>query len=281
MKLKLGFSPCPNDTFVFDAMVNGRIDTEGLEFDWFLADVEELNRRAFSSDADILKVSTHAYSYAASRYVILDSGSALGYNNGPLLVGKKSTLPAGRDRLRVAIPGKYTTANLLFGIAFPEITDKPEYLFYKIEDAVLNGEVDAGLLIHETRFTYRDRGLHGISDMGTFWENLTGLPVPLGTIVISRGIPHEIALRVNRVLRRSVEFAIENPNASSDFVLSHAKETDRSVLERHIGLYVNDFTVNLGDEGRKAVTGLFRIASEKGAIPSMPEDIFLTINKST
>ncbi|MBW6501410.1 MAG: 1,4-dihydroxy-6-naphthoate synthase [Bacteroidales bacterium] len=280
MKLKLGFSPCPNDTYVFDAMVNGRIDTEGLEFDWFLADVEELNRQAFSSDADILKVSTHAYSYAASRYIILDSGSALGYGNGPLLVGKESTLPAGRDRLRVAIPGKYTTANLLFAIAFPGITDKPEYLFSRIEDAVLNGEVDAGLLIHETRFTYRGKGLNEISDLGTFWENTTGLPVPLGTIVISRSIPNEIALRVNRVLRRSVEFANENPNASSGFVLSNAQETDRSVLERHIRLYVNDFTVNLGDEGREAVTTLFRIASEKGAIPSVPEDIFLTINKS-
>ena len=280
MKLKLGFSPCPNDTFVFDAMVNGRVDTEGLEFDYFLADVEELNRRAFASEADILKVSIHAYSYAAPHYIILDSGSALGYRNGPLLISKHMTIPANGDRLRVAIPGKYTTANLLLSIARPDITDKPEYLFSEIEDAILHGEVDAGLIIHETRFTFQGKGLHEVMDMGVFWEKLTGLPVPLGSIVISRRISPDTAIKINRVIRRSIEHALENSHYLSEFVSSHAREMERSVLNDHIKLYVNNYTLNLGDEGRRAIEELFRIAFEKGAIPAMPEDIFLINNKS-
>ena len=171
MKLTLGFSPCPNDTFIFDAMVHGRIDTEGLEFDYFLADVEELNRKALSSEVDITKISYHAYAYVAQNYLILDAGSALGYRNGPLLISKHRILtPLILSNSRIAIPGKYTTANLLFSIAWPEAKNKTEYLFSDIEDAFLNDEVDAGLIIHETRFTYYKKGLHKIADMGEYWE---------------------------------------------------------------------------------------------------------------
>src|SRR5450759_4201022 len=189
MKLTLGFSPCPNDTFIFDAMVHDRIDTEGLEFDYFLADVELLNRKALASEVDITKISYHAYAYVAENYMILDSGSALGQGKGPLLISKRRINPADISEVRIAIPGKFTTANLLFSIFWPEATNKTEYLFSDIEDALLKDKTDAGLIIHETRFTYVQKGLHKIADMGEYWERLTGLPIPLGGVVINRNIP--------------------------------------------------------------------------------------------
>jgi 1,4-dihydroxy-6-naphthoate synthase len=276
MKLTLGFSPCPNDTFIFDAMVHGRIDTEGLEFDFFLTDVEELNRKALSSSVDITKISYHAYAYAAQNYLILDAGSALGHRNGPLLISKRRIGISELPGLRIAIPGRYTTANLLFSIAWPDVTNKTEYLFSNIEDALLQDEVDAGLIIHETRFTYYNRGLHKLADMGEYWEILTGLPIPLGAIVINRNIPDEIARKVNRVVRRSLEYAYKDSFASYDFVSGNAREMDSSVMNNHIKLFVNEFTLDLGTKGREAIVELFRIAREQGVIPSLPEGIFLT-----
>jgi len=276
MKLTLGFSPCPNDTFIFDAMVHGRIDTEGLEFDFFLADVEELNRKALASEVDITKISYHAYAYVAENYMILDSGSALGQGNGPLLISKRRINPADISEVRIAIPGKYTTANLLFSIFWPEATNKTEYMFSDIADALIKDKIDAGLIIHETRFTYLKKGLQKIADMGEYWEKLTGLPIPLGGIVINRNIPHDIALKVNRILRRSLEYAYKDSFASYDFVSSNAKEMDSTVMNNHIKLYVNEFTIHLGSKGRRAINELFRIASEKGIIPSLPLRIFLT-----
>jgi len=276
MKLTLGFSPCPNDTFIFDAMVHGRIDTEGLEFDYFLADVEELNLKAFSARVDITKMSYHAYAYAAEDYLILDSGSALGRKNGPLLIAKKPLKPEELVHKLIAIPGKYTTANLLFSIAWPEAVNKKEYLFSDIEEALLKEEVDAGLIIHETRFTYHKKGLVKIADMGEFWENLTDMPIPLGAIVIKRSVPGNIALKVNRVLRRSLEYAYKNSMASFDFVAGHAQEMDKDVMNNHIRLFVNKFTLNLGTEGRNAINKLFSVAAEKSIIPKMPQQIFLT-----
>jgi 1,4-dihydroxy-6-naphthoate synthase len=276
MKLSLGFSPCPNDTFIFDAMVHGRIDTEGLEFDYFLSDVEDLNRKALNAEVDITKISYHAYAYVAQNYLVLDAGSALGYRNGPLLISKRRLGIADLPKLRIAIPGKYTTANLLFSIAWPEVVNKTEYLFSKIEDVLLKEEVDAGLIIHETRFTYYKRGLHKLADMGEYWETLTGLPIPLGAIVIKRSVPEEIALKVNRVIRRSLEYAYKDSFASYDFVAGNAREMDSTVMNNHIKLYVNEYTLNLGVRGREAVVELFRIAGEKGVIPAMPDRIFLT-----
>jgi len=276
MKLTLGFSPCPNDTFIFDAMVHGRIDTEGLGFDYFLADVEELNRRAFEGKVDITKMSYHAYAYASANYLILDSGSAIGRRNGPLLISKKEISQSELGNSRIAIPGKYTTANLLFSIAWPDALDKKEYLFSDIENALLNDEADAGLIIHETRFTYFKKGLRMIADMGEFWEKLTNLPIPLGTIVINRSVKEEIALKVNRILKRSLEYAYRDSMASYDFVAGNAREMDSDVMNNHIKLYVNEFTADLGQEGRQAVESLFRIAYDKGVIPELPERIFLT-----
>ena len=276
MRLTLGFSPCPNDTFIFDAMVHGRIDTEGLEFDYFLTDVEELNRKALSADVDVTKISYNAFAHVAKNYLILDAGSALGHRNGPLLISKNRIGISELPGLKIAIPGKYTTANLLFSIAWPEVVNKTEYLFSDIEDALLKDEVDAGLIIHETRFTYFRRGLHKLADMGEYWETLTGLPIPLGAIVIKRSIPDDIALKVNRVVRRSLEYAYKDSFASYDFVSDNAREMDSTIMNNHIKLFVNEYTLNLGKKGREAIVELFRIAGEKGVIPALPSRIFLT-----
>ncbi|HBC79251.1 MAG TPA: 1,4-dihydroxy-6-naphthoate synthase [Bacteroidales bacterium] len=276
MKLTLGFSPCPNDTYIFDAIVNGRIDTEGLEFDYFLADVEELNRKAFTSEVDITKISCHAYAYVAADYLILDTGGALGFGNGPLLICKNPVEPDKLKDVRIAIPGKYTTANLLFSIAWPEALNKTEYLFSDIEEVLLREEADAGLIIHETRFTYQRKGLYKIADMGEFWEKLTGLPIPLGSIVIHRRIPEDIAIKFNRILRRSIEYAGENALASYDFVASNAREMESTVMNSHIELFVNQFSISLGTEGKRAIKELFRISHEKGITPALPGRIFLT-----
>jgi 1,4-dihydroxy-6-naphthoate synthase len=276
MKLTLGFSPCPNDTFIFEAMVHGRIDTEGLEFDCLIADVEELNRRALSGSTDITKMSCFAYAYAARDYLILDSGSALGRRNGPLLIAKTQIKPGKIPAVRIAIPGKYTTANLLFSLVWPDALNKTEYLFSDITDAILRGEADAGLIIHETRFTYQTKGLVKIADMGRYWEELTGLPIPLGVIAINRKIPLNTALKVNRIIKRSLEYAYQDPFSVFDFVKSNAKEISGSVISNHIKLYVNKYSLNLRSEGKRAIMELFRIAARKGIIPELPPKIFLT-----
>ncbi len=276
MELTLGFSPCPNDTFIFDAMVHRRIDTEGLEFDYLLADVEELNRRALSGSIDITKISIHAYAFAAKNYLILDSGSALGHGNGPLLISKRKLDTSELINARIAIPGKHTTANFLLSIAWPEARKKTEYLFSDIEEALLTEEADAGLIIHESRFTYHKKGLLKIADLGEYWEKLTNLPVPLGTIVINRRIPFGTAMKVNRIIRRSLDYAYYDPEASSDFIRENAKDMESQVINNHIKLFVNDYTLDLGTEGKKAISELFRIAREKRVIPEMPDEIFLT-----
>ena len=275
MKLTLGFSPCPNDTFIFEAMVHGRVDTEGLEFDWFLADVEELNRRAIEGSVDITKMSFHAYARAASGYLILDAGSALGHNNGPLVISKCKLLPDEIENALIAIPGIYTTANLLFSIFWPGAKRKREYLFSDIPEVVLSGEADAGLIIHETRFTYKTMGLQMVADTGKMWEDFSGLPVPLGAIVVSRSVDEEIAARVNRSIRRSIEYAYANPLKSVEFIRKNAAVTDPEVTREHIKLYVNNFSLSLGEEGRQAIGRLYSVAQERGVIEALPERIFL------
>jgi 1,4-dihydroxy-6-naphthoate synthase len=201
MRLTLGFSPCPNDCFMFDAIVNRRIDLEGLEFTARLADVEALNNSAFAGEADVTKLSYHAYAYCTGDYVLLDAGSALGRNCGPLLISKRaiSSQEVASGGIRIAIPGRFTTANFLLGLAFPEARDKTPLLFSEIESALLDERFDAGLIIHENRFTYADKGLKKIIDLGEYWEGETGAPIPLGGIVIKRSIPDEVKQRVNRV----------------------------------------------------------------------------------
>lgn len=275
MKLSLGFSPCPNDTFIFDALLHGKIDTEGLDFEVVMADVEDLNRRAFLGELDITKLSYHAYAYLLDKYVLLDSGSALGKNCGPLLIARQPLGDEGVEKALIAIPGKYTTANFLLSLAFPAAKRKVELFFSDIENAVLEGRVDAGLIIHENRFTYEQKGLKKIIDLGEFWEESTGLPIPLGGIVARRSLPADILQKANRVMGRSVQFALEHPEASKEFVRAHAQEMEESVMYSHINLYVNDFTKNLGGAGRTAVGRLFDVARARGVMPAYNENIFL------
>jgi 1,4-dihydroxy-6-naphthoate synthase len=263
---------------MFDAIVNRRIDLEGLEFDVRLADVEALNSAAFASEADVTKLSYHAFAHCAGAYVLLDAGSALGRNCGPLLISKRqiSQEDVRSGGLSIAIPGRYTTANFLLGLAFPRATKKTELVFSEIESALLAGNHDAGLIIHENRFTYEARGLKKIIDLGEFWEVETGAPIPLGGIVARRALSGAVKQTVSRVLRRSVEYAFANRDASLPYVRAHAQEMNEEVMYRHIDLYVNEYSVDLGPEGRRAVETLFSRAVAAGIIAAVPDDLFLT-----
>lgn len=275
MKLKLGFSTCPNDTFIFDALVHHKIDTEGLDFELIMGDVEELNKMAFNSELDITKISFHAYAYLADKYKILNSGSALGRNNGPLVISKKFFKTEDVPNLKLAIPGQYTTANLLLHIAYPYDLRTEEYLFSDIEQAILDGKVDAGVIIHETRFTYQRRGLQKIVDLGEYWEQTTGLPVPLGGIIINRKVPQDIQKKFDRLLRKSIEFAWKNPQEPLQFIRKYAQEIEDDVMYNHIKLYVNDFTLDLSDEGRRSIRYLLDKGAEIGFSPKVGDDIFV------
>ncbi len=275
MKLTLGFSTCPNDTFIFDALIHKKVNTEGLDFDVILADVEELNRNAFEGKTDITKLSYHAFAYIANDYKLLTSGSALGFKNGPLLIGKRKIYPDEVADLKVAIPGKYTTANLLFSIVYPVVKEKREYLFSDIEEAILDGESDAGVIIHENRFTFEKKGLKKIIDLGEDWEEKTKNPIPLGGIVIRRKFEPEIQQKVNRVLKRSVEFALANPNSSYRYVKNYAQALNDGVIQKHIELYVNNFTVDLGEIGKNAVKTLFDKAEKEKIFEKVRQDIFV------
>jgi 1,4-dihydroxy-6-naphthoate synthase len=263
MKLTLGFSPCPNDTFIFDALVHHKIDTEGLSFEVVLSDVEQLNKWAIDGKLDVTKLSYYAFTYCVNDYVLLDSGSALGHNCGPLLIKQPETTLTSESK--IAIPGKYTTANMLLGIAFPEYQNKVETLFSDIENDVIEGKVEAGLIIHENRFTYQDKGLEKVKDLGEFWEEETQLPIPLGGIVVKRTLPLIIQKKLERVLRRSVEYAFENPNSSADYVQSHAQAMEKEVVDAHINLYANNYSVSLAEKGRKAVEMVFEKAEKKNS----------------
>jgi 1,4-dihydroxy-6-naphthoate synthase len=254
----LSFSTCPNDTFIFHAMLHGKVDTEGLAFDVRMADVEELNRAAFAGDAEATKLSYAAYAHVADRYSILDSGSALGRGNGPLLVAK--SVQELTEETRVAIPGKYTTAAFLLRMVFPQLRRLSEALFSDIPCEILRGSVDAGVLIHESRFTYRQQGLHLLADLGREWEKRSGLPIPLGCICIRRDIESEQQQAFGRVLRRSVDYALQNPAESRTFVKYYARELSDDVIDKHIAMFVNGYTQSLGSEGRRAVAALFDVA---------------------
>lgn len=253
MTLTLGFSPCPNDTFIFDAIVNKRIDLEGLDFRVYLADVQELNDGAFQNSFDITKVSYHASAYLLDQYNILNSGSALGRNCGPLLISKDAIDPSTIYEKSIAIPGRHTTAFFLLKYAFGEGLDITEMLFSDIENAIISSQKDLGLIIHENRFTYAARGLKKVMDMGEYWEQKTKLPIPLGAIMIRRSLSADVQQKVNRVLHNSVQFAMQNPEAALPYMSCHAQEMAHDVMQSHVNLYVNDFTVDLREEGRAAV----------------------------
>lgn len=273
--LTLGYSPCPNDTFLFHALVHGAVEAPGLRFAPRLEDVETLNRLAAAGELDVTKVSYGAVPRLLEEYVLLRSGGALGRGCGPLIVARE---PLSRDALagaRIAIPGRGTTANLLLRLLAPDAPPGIEMVYGDIMPAVARGEVDAGLIIHESRFTYPDHGLVRVADLGEWWEATTGAPIPLGGIMARRSLGDARIRQVDDAVRRSVEHAFLHPDASRAYVRAHAREMDDDVSRRHIELYVNAFSVDLGDEGEAAVAELFRRAAAVGIVPERHPPPFL------
>lgn len=269
MKLTLGFSPCPNDTFIFDALVHHKIDTEGLTFEPLLLDVEALNRKAFNNELDITKLSYHAYAFLQSSYILLDSGSALGNKCGPLVIAAQPFEPHELATKIIAIPGKYTTANFLLNYYLqtlphykPQIGRHIAMIFSDIMDAVQKGKVDAGVIIHENRFTYTQYNLHKIIDLGDFWEENTHYPIPLGGIAVKRTLPKNILHTLNKVLKKSIEYAFKYPQSSKEYVQTHAQEIDPKVIQQHIDLYVNQYSIDIGEQGKKAVQYMLKVAED-------------------
>ncbi len=261
----LGFSPCPNDTFMFHALVNGKIDIGGLNLEVIIEDVETLNQRALRGELDITKVSFATFVRITDKYELLNAGSALGRGVGPLVISRNAidvNLFRKNKSQRIAIPGKNTTANFLFSLFFAELTNRREMIFSEVEDAVLNGNADAGVIIHENRFTYEKKGLKKVCDLGELWEQETGLPIPLGGIAIKKSLPGEVKQRINKATRESIEYAFENPYASQDYVKHHAQEMEPDVIRKHIETYVNKYSLDLGTDGRKAIEVLMQKASQ-------------------
>lgn len=275
-ELTLAFSPCPNDTFIFDALVNGKIDTRGIRFRYVLEDVETLNQWAAEVRMDITKLSYNAFLHLARRYALLHSGSALGMGVGPLLIARQPLDRSEAASWRIAIPGLKTTANLLLSLALPEATHKTALLFSEIEDAVLSGRYDAGLIIHENRFTYASKGLVKLMDLGDWWEKTMQAAIPLGGIVMKRELHPELTVTVDTILKESIAYAWERYPALPAFVTENAREMDEEVMRRHIELYVNDYTTDLGATGRASVQLLFKKAVQTGLIQQsdVPANIF-------
>ena len=275
MKLTLGFSPCPNDTFIFDALVNGKIDTEGFEFDVLLADVETLNQWALEGKLDITKLSFPAFFKSLSHYTLLNAGSAIGTGVGPLLISDTAHELTEEEinQASVALPGQNTTANLLFSFAYPYVTNKTFMIFSAIEDALVNKEVDMGVIIHENRFTYEQKGLHKVKDLGVYWEEKMELPLPLGGIAINQSVKRSTALKINELIRKSLDFAFANYPVITDYVKQHSQTMSEDVMRRHIDLYVNNYSLNLGDGGKLAIENLHQVFLEINNLEADDEDV--------
>lgn len=276
MKLTLGFSPCPNDTFIFDALVNGELDTGDLCFDAVLEDVQTLNEWALEGRLDVSKISYGVLPLVLERYALLSSGGALGQGVGPLLVSRQGLQVYHPETMTVAIPGRNTTAHLLFSLAYPQAAHKRFMVFDEIEDAVIDGAVHAGVIIHESRFTYRAKGLKKLQDLGEYWEQRTRSPIPLGGIVVRRDHPPELQRRIDGLIRQSVEHAFGRHPLISDYVKRHAQAMDEAVMRQHVELYVNDFSLALGERGRRAVETLLDVFGQANpGEPSAGRDVFV------
>ena len=255
MKINLAFSSCPNDTFIFDALVNNKIDTEGIEFNPIIADIDKLNNWSSSHRYDITKLSYYAFTKCYEKYKLLNSGSALGNGCGPILIKRPETVL--NPNSSIAIPGELTTANLLLKIAYPSFINKTSVLFSEIEDLVCSGKFDAGLIIHENRFTFQKKGLVKVEDLGDFWFNKTNLPIPLGGIAVSRNFSEQEQKKIDHLILKSLKFSLKNKESASKYVKAHAQEMDTQVIQSHINLYVNDFSIDLGVRGRNAIIKVF------------------------
>lgn len=275
IKLSLGFSPCPNDTFMFDGLLNQFTEQSEFSFETHLLDVQELNIKAQEGLYDITKISFSNYPAVSSNYAILNAGCALGKGCGPLLIGKKIIEKEQIKNLSIAIPGKHTTANLLLSLFFPDAINKTEYLFSEIENAILSDKVQAGLIIHENRFTYEAKGLKKIADMGDLWETETGSPIPLGCIIIKRSLGNQLHQQFNNLLKMSIQRAVDNPKQAMNYVKKHASEMDEKVMKQHIDLYVTNFSLNLGAEGKRAIDLLFKKGISNGLLPPIESSIFI------
>ena len=273
-ELTLGFSPCPNDTFMFYPLVHGLVETSGLSYRERLEDVETLNLMALRGELDVSKVSYHALGHIRNEYALLRSGSALGRGCGPLLVASNNISPADLRGKTIAVPGRYTTAFLLLRLFDPLLENFLVMPFNEIMDSVLRGDVDAGLIIHESRFTYQGFGLHRLLDLGEWWEEETGLPIPLGGIVARRSLGAATIAAVERALREGVAYARTHPHEAAHYICEHAQEMSAEVCAAHIELYVNDFSSDLGDEGERAIQCLLQRAEQAGIIAASGAPLF-------
>jgi len=265
--LKLGISPCPNDTFIFDAWVNGRLGPDAPAVDCRLEDVSTLNERAFGRELDVVKVSFYAYGHLRDTYELINAGGALGRGCGPLVVAKDKTSTAGQlASLRIALPGRWTTANLLFSLYQPAAHNKVFLPFDQIMPALAAGDADAGVIIHEGRFTFQNYGLSLIEDLGSWWEKTTGHPIPLGAIIAKKELGPEIIARVEAAIRASIRHSRTNPAAPRAFMKQHAAEMDDAVMDSHVALYVNDYSLEYGPDGMAAIEHLLGMAQGKGLL---------------
>lgn len=273
--LRLGYSPCPNDTFIFYALVHGRLATGGLGFKEILRDVEALNRMALAAELDVTKVSSHALGNLREDYCLLRSGGALGRGCGPLVVAPRQRDMKELKGKRIAIPGRLTTAYLLLQLYDPSLGENAVAMpFDEVMGAVKRGEAEAGLIIHEGRFTYPRYGLVSLMDLGQWWEETTGLPIPLGSIIARRGLGRELIGRVEALVRESVLYAMANRQEPEGYIKEHSQELEDSVIRQHIDLYVNDFTVDMGEEGAAALREFLRRAEERGIIKASTVPLF-------
>lgn len=274
MILSLGFSPCPNDTFIFDALVNGKIDTGGLQFDVHLEDVQTLNEYALSNKLNITKLSYGVLPMVLGHYALMDSGSALGKGVGPLLIANEADNVDGIEEQTIAIPGKHTTAHLLFSFKYPDAKKKIFLRYDEIEAYVKSG-AGPGVIIHENRFTYQQRGFKKITDLGDFWESQMGVPIPLGGIVISRDIDVQIQQRVQKLIKESIAYAYTQYPEVSNYIKQHAQEMSDAVMRSHIDLYVNNYSLSLGNEGKEAINVLMEVFAQLNNIPLEQHKIFV------
>jgi 1,4-dihydroxy-6-naphthoate synthase len=273
--LSLGYSPCPNDTFIFYALTHGRVATGDLQFHEVLEDVETLNQMARLSKLDVTKASYHAFGHLREQYCLLRSGGALGKGCGPLVVAREDCSMKDLKGKTMAIPGRLTTAALLLQIHTSAEMNTKVMPFHLIIDAVKNGDADAGLIIHESRFTYQKAGLRKIIDLGEWWEEETGMPIPLGGILARRELGVDIIKSIDLFLRRSIEYAFANRKEPVSYIKEHSQELEDGVIEQHINLYVNDYSLDIGDDGVLAVEELFKRAEGKGIIPTSAKPLFV------